>query len=86
MKAERCPKCNKILSPQESICSNCGAKLDNKTIKKVNSIYHKSNVATFAYLGIFLIAALIYVFVNWVLALIVGVGLFILLLYLTFGR
>lgn len=81
---QRCPKCNKILSPQESICSNCGAKLDNHTIARINNIYRKSNVATLAYFCIFLISALIYAFVNWILALIVAAVLFALLLYLTF--
>lgn len=81
MTVERCPKCNKILSPQETRCSNCGAKLNNNTIRKINSIYHKSNVATLAYFIIFLISALIYAFVNWILAVIVGVVLFVVLVY-----
>jgi len=53
MKVDRCPNCNKIISPQETVCSNCGAKLDNRSVKRINSIYHRSNVATFAYLIIF---------------------------------
>ena len=64
MKVDRCPDCNKIISPQETVCSNCGAKLDNRSVKRINSIYHRSNVATFAYLIIFLIAALIYSFTQ----------------------
>lgn len=86
MKVDRCPDCNKIISPQETVCSNCGAKLDNRSVKRINSIYHRSNVATFAYLIIFLIAALIYSFFNWVLSVVVGVGLFIIMVYFTFVR
>ena len=84
MSMQRCPKCNKILSPQESICSECGAKVDNHTIARINNIYHKSNVATLLYFGIFLISALIYAFVNWILAVIVAVILFAVLIYFTF--
>ena len=68
MEAERCPKCNKILSPQERRCSNCGAKLDNNSIGKINSIYHKSNVVTLIYMAIIFIGALLYGFVNWIAA------------------
>lgn len=84
MAIERCPKCNKILSPQESICSNCGAKLDNHTIGRINSIYHKSNVITLIYLAIFFITALIYGFFNWILALIVFVILIAISVYFIF--
>ena len=86
MAIERCPKCNKILSPQESICSNCGAKLDNHTIGRINSIYHKSNVITLIYLAIFFITALIYGFVNWILALIVFVILIVISVYFIFVK
>lgn len=53
MSMQRCPKCNKILSPQESVCSNCGARLDNHAIGRINSIYRKSNGITLIYLAIF---------------------------------
>lgn len=86
MAIQRCPKCNKILSPQESVCSNCGAKLDNHAIGRINSIYHKSNVITLIYLAIFFVTALIYGFVNWILAAIVFVVLIAISVYLIFIR
>ena len=81
MAIERCPKCNKIISPQESVCSNCGAKIDNHMIARINSIYRKSNVATIVYLLIFLVTTLIFGFVNQILALIVFVVLIGLSIY-----
>ena len=82
MSPQRCPKCNKILSPQETRCSNCGAKLDNHAIKRINSIYHSSNVATLLFLLVFFIGALIYAFVNWIAAIIVVVALVALLVFI----
>jgi len=81
MAIERCPKCNKIISPQESVCSNCGAKIDNHMIARINSIYRKSNVATIVYLLIFLVTTLIFGFINQILALIVFVVLIGLSIY-----
>ncbi|WP_295112422.1 zinc ribbon domain-containing protein [uncultured Methanobrevibacter sp.] len=86
MSVERCPHCNKILSPQESVCSNCGKKVKNPNIGKINSIYHKSNVATLIFFAVFLVVALIYAFVDWILAIIVGVVLMGLFMYLIFKR
>ena len=84
MSVDRCPNCNKIISPQERICSNCGFKLDNNSIGRINSIYHKSNIAVFVFLIIFLIGALIYAFFNWVLAIAVVVILMAVSLYILF--
>lgn len=84
MSVERCPNCNKIISPQEKICANCGFKLDNNSIGRINSIYHKSNIGVLIYLAIFLLGALIYAFVNWILAIVVVVVLFAVSLYLLF--
>lgn len=86
MPVQRCPKCNKILSPQESVCSNCGTKLNNHDIGRINSIYHSSNVATLIYLAILFIGALLYGFVNWIVAVIVVVVLFAIVIYLKFFR
>ena len=82
MVIERCPKCNKILSPQESVCSNCGAKLDNHMIGRINSLYRKSNIATIIYLLIILVSALIFGFVNQIIGIIVFVALIALSVYL----
>ncbi len=86
MPVQRCPKCNKILSPQESVCANCGTKLNNHDIGRINSIYHFSNVATLIYIAILFIGALLYGFVNWIVAIVVVVLLFSAVLYLKFKR
>lgn len=86
MSVQRCPKCNKILSPQESRCSNCGAKLDNKNIVQINDIYHSSNITTLIFFAILFIGALLYGFVNWVVAVVVTVILFSIVVYLKFFR
>ena len=86
MVIQRCPKCNKILNPQEPVCSNCGAKVNNHDIGRINSIYHSSNVATLVYISIFFIAALLYGFVSWIAAVaFVAVAAFI-VIYLKFIR
>ncbi len=79
MSMQRCPKCNKILSPQESVCVNCGTKVDNHTIARINSIYHSSNIATLLFLGVFFVGALVYAFVNWIAAIIAVVILVVVL-------
>lgn len=86
MSVDRCPNCKKIISPQERVCANCGFKLDNKSINRINSIYRKSNIAVLIYFLIFFIGALIYAFVNWVLAIAVVVVLFSLSIYLIFRK
>ena len=86
MSVERCPKCNKILSPQESVCSSCGAKVNNHDIGRINAIYSSSNVATLIYMGILLIGALLFGFVNGIVAVVVVVILFALVIYLKFFR
>lgn len=55
MSIQRCPNCNKILSPRESRCSNCGAKLDNKNIVQINDIYHSSNATLYFFLQYYLL-------------------------------
>ena len=84
MSVQRCPKCNKILSPQESVCANCGCKLDNHDIGRINSIYHSSNVATLMYLGILTVGAFLYGFVNWMAAVAVMAALFAVVIYFKF--
>lgn len=84
MPVQRCPKCNKILSPQESVCANCGAKLNNHDIGRINAIYHSSNITTLLFLLIFFIVALTYGFVGIVPAVIVAIVLILLLVYLRF--
>ena len=86
MRVQRCPKCNKILNPQEPVCSNCGFKVKNHDIGRINTIYHSSNVATLIYLAILFIGALIYGFFNWILAVIVVVVLFAIVLYFKFKK
>ena len=86
MSVQRCPKCNKILSPQESICSNCGVKVDNKNIVQINEIYHSSNVSTLIFFLILFIGALLYGFVNWVVAVVVTLILFGVAIYFKFFR
>lgn len=86
MSIQRCPNCNKILSPQESRCSNCGAKLDNKNIVQINDIYHSSNVATLYFFAILFIGALLYGFVNWMVAITVTIFLLAIFLYFRFFR
>ncbi|MBR0270718.1 MAG: zinc-ribbon domain-containing protein [Methanobrevibacter sp.] len=81
MKAERCPNCNKIISPHERICSNCGEKLNNQTINKMNNIYHRSNVATLWFFLFFLLWAIIFAFSNWIYATIITAILVVLLIY-----
>lgn len=84
MSLERCPKCNREVLPQQSVCNNCGAKLTDDSIKKINSIYKSSNISTLVYLGILFIGAMIYGFFNWILAVIVVVVLFAVALYFKF--
>ena len=84
MSVERCPKCNKIISPQEKQCSNCGAKLNNKTIVQINDIYKSSNIVTLILFLLFFIWALLYAFVNWIIATVVVGILAILLIYFKF--
>ena len=86
MSIQRCPKCNKILNPQEPVCSNCGTKVRNNDIGRINSIYHSSNVATLIYLAILMIGAMIYGFVNWILAVVVVVVLFAVVIYFKFKK
>ncbi len=86
MPVQRCPKCNKILSPQESVCSSCGTKVNNHDIGRINSIYHSSNIATLWFLLTFFIGALTYAFVNWILAIIVMVIMALIFVYLKFIR
>ncbi|MBP3792038.1 MAG: hypothetical protein ILA26_08405 [Methanobrevibacter sp.] len=84
MPVQRCPKCNKILSPQESVCANCGASVNNHDIGRINSIYHTSNISTLLFLLIFFIVALIYGFMGIVPAIIVAVVLIAFLVYTRF--
>ena len=86
MNQERCPKCNKILNPQEPVCSSCGAKVKNNDIGRINSIYHSSNVATLIYLAILVIGAFIYGFFNWILAVIVMAVLFAIVIFFKFKK
>lgn len=86
MPVQRCPKCNKILSPQESVCANCGAKVNNHDIGRINSIYHTSNISTLLFLLIFFIVALIYGFMGIVPAIIVAVFLIAILVYTRFVK
>ena len=86
MSVQRCPKCNKILSPQESVCTGCGCRLDNHDIGRINSIYRSSNVATLIYLAILFTGALVYGFVNWMAAVVVMIALFAVVLYFRFKK
>lgn len=87
MSIQRCPNCNKILSPRESRCSNCGAKLDNKNIVQINDIYHSSNATLyFFFFAILFIGALLYGFVNWMVAITVTIFLLAIFLYFRFFR
>lgn len=86
MSQERCPKCNKILNPQEPVCSSCGAKVKNNDIGRINSIYHSSNVATLIYMAILVIGAFIYGFFDWILALIAMAVMFSFVLYFKFRK
>ncbi|MBQ2637018.1 MAG: hypothetical protein IJG09_10065 [Methanobrevibacter sp.] len=86
MSVQRCPKCNKILSPQESRCSNCGAKLDNNNIVQINDIYHSSNVTTLIFFALFFIWALLFGFVNWMVATAVTLILLVIVVYFKFFR
>lgn len=81
MPIQRCPKCNKILSPQESVCANCGAKLNNHDIGRINAIYRSSNITTLFFLLIFFVVALVYGFVGLIPAIIVAVVLIALLIF-----
>lgn len=86
MPMQRCPKCNKILSPQESVCTSCGARVNNHDIGRINSIYHSSNVATLVFLLIFFIGALLYAFVHWIVAVVAIVVLAAVFIYFRFIR
>lgn len=86
MSQERCPKCNKILNPQEPVCSSCGAKVKNNDIGRINSIYHSSNVATLIYMAILVIGAFIYGFFDWISALIAMAVMFSFVLYFKFRK
>ncbi|MBQ9025093.1 MAG: DUF2116 family Zn-ribbon domain-containing protein [Methanobrevibacter sp.] len=80
MKAERCPNCNKIISPHERICSNCGEKLNNQTINKMNNIYHTSNIATLWFFLFFFIWAVLFALFDWIIATVISAALVIIFL------